>query len=277
MSLSFFLPLSTYPDPTPKDSLLRAFDMAATLGGEVTALVHEVDIGEVHNIVGDALVNVSGMIAAAEARSHATGQALISEANHLANRFQISLTIRSVRTRPEAAAGVFAAQARTFDCSLLVPTASSDDQTAIAEAVLFGSGAPAWLFPEGEVTSHLASAAIAWDGGRAAARAVHDALPVLSVVKQVSILCATDDKTVEPASVGALQSYLQHHGITAEVNLFSRSERPVGEALQQAAIERGAGLLVMGAYGHSRIREFVLGGATRSVLTNRRLPIFMSH
>ena len=277
MSLSFFLPLSSYPDPTPKGSLLHAFDMAATLGGEVTALAHEVDIGEVHNVLGDALVNVSGMIAAAEARSHTTAQSLIDEVNHLANRFQIGLTVRSARTRPEAAAGFFAAQARTFDCSLLMPTASSDDQTAIAEAVLFGSGGPAWLFPDGEVTLHLASAAIAWDGGRAAARAVRDALPVLLVAKQVTILCATDDKTVEPASVGALQDYLRHHGIAAEVQLFNRSERPIGEALQQVAIERGAGLLVMGAYGHSRIREFVLGGATKSVLATRRLPIFMSH
>ena len=277
MSLSFFLPLSTYPDPTPKGSLLRAFDMAATLGGEVTALAHEVEIGEVHNVLGDALVNVSGMIAAAEARSHTTAQTLIDEVNHLANRFQINLTVRSAKTRPEAAAGFFAAQARTFDCSLLTPTASSDNQAAIAEAVQFGSGGPAWLFPEGEVTSHLASAAIAWDGGRAAARAVRDALPILSVVKHVTILCATDDKVVEPASVGALQDYLRLHGITAEAHLFSRSERPIGEALQQVAIEGGAGLLVMGAYGHSRVREFVLGGATRTVLANRLLPILMSH
>ena len=277
MSLSFFLPITTYPDPTPKGSLLRAFDMAATLGGGVTALVHEVEIGEVHNVLGDALVNVSGMIAAAEARSHATAQALTDEVNHLANRFQIGLTVRNAKTRPEAAAGFFAAQARTFDCSLLMPTESSDDQAAVAEAVLFGSGGPTWVFPEGEATSHLASAAIAWDGGRAAARAVRDALPVLSLVRQVTILCATDDKAVEPASVGALQDYLRRHDITAEIHLFSRSDRPVGEALQQAAIERGAGLLVMGAYGHSRIREFVLGGATKSVLATRRQPIFMSH
>lgn len=277
MSLTFFLPLSTYPDPTPKESLLRAFDMAATLGGTVTALVHEADIADVQNVLADVLIDVSGMIAAAEARSHAAAQELTREVNHLANRFQLGLTVRSARTRPEAAADLFAAQARTFDCSFLMPATGSDAQMGIAEAVLFGSGGPTWVFPEGEVTSHLASAAIAWDGGRAAARAVRDALPILSVVKHVTVLCATDDKVVEPASVGALQDYLRHHGITAEAHLFSRSERPIGEALQQVAIDGGAGLLVMGAFGHSRIREFVLGGATRTVLANRRLPILMSH
>lgn len=277
MSLSFFLPLSTYPDPTPTDSLLRAFDMAATLGGEVTALVHEVDIGDVQNVLADALVNISGMIAAAEARSRAAAKLLIEEVNHLARRFQIRLTVDVVRSRPEVAAGLFAQRARTFDCSLLMPMASSDDQATVAEAVLFGSGGPAWLFPMGEVTSHLASAAIAWDGSRAAARAVRDALPILSVVKHVTILCATDDKPVEPTTVGAVQDFLRHHEITAEAHLFNRSERAIGEALQQAALDRGAGLLVMGAYGHSRIREFVLGGATRTVLADRRMPILMSH
>jgi nucleotide-binding universal stress UspA family protein len=277
MSMSFFLPISTYPDPTPKSSLLRAFDMAATLGGEVTALVHEVDIGEVHNVVADALVNISGMIAAAEARSRAAAKQLIEEVNHLAHRFQIGVTVHTVRSRPEVAAALFAQRARTFDCSLLMPLASSEDQAMVAEAVLFGSGGPAWLFPPGDVTSHLASAAVAWDGSRAAARAVRDALPILSVVKHVTILSATDDKPVEPTTVGSLQDFLRRHEIAAEVHLFSRSERAIGEALQQAALDRGAGLLVMGAYGHSRIREFVLGGATRTVLADRRMPILMSH
>jgi nucleotide-binding universal stress UspA family protein len=133
------------------------------------------------------------------------------------------------------------------------------------------------VFPEGEATSHLASAAVAWDGGRAAARAVRDAVPILSAVKHVTILCATDDKTIAPASVGSVQNYLRHHGIAAKAYLFSRADNPIGEALQEEAIEAGAGLLVMGAYGHSRLREFVLGGATRTVLGNRRLPILMSH
>lgn len=277
MSLSFLLPLSTYPDPTPRDSLLRAFDMAGTLGGEVTALVHEVQIGEVQNAVADALVNVSGMIAAAEARSRAAAKPLIEEANHLAHRFRIGLTVQTVKSRPEVAAALFAQRARTFDCSLLMPMASSEDQAAVAEAVLFGSGGPAWLFPMGEVTAHLASAAVAWDGSRAAARAVRDALPILSFVKHVTILCATDDKPVEPTTVGALQDFLRHHGIAAEAHVFKRSDRAIGEALQQAALDSGAGVLVMGAYGHSRLREFVLGGATKTVLADRRMPIIMSH
>jgi nucleotide-binding universal stress UspA family protein len=277
MSLTFFLPLSTYPDPTPKAGLLRAFDMAATLGGEVTALTQEVDIADVQNVFADALIDVSGMIAAAEARSHAAAQELIGEVKHLAKRFQLPLEVRSVVCRPEAAGDLIAAAARTFDYSLLVPAASSDEQMAVAEAVLFGSGGPTWVFPEGETTSHLASAAIAWDGGRASARAVRDALPVLSKVGKATILCATDDKAIAAGSAEALRGFLYHHGIEADTRQFARGEQLIGRALQDAAIGAGAGLMVMGAYGHSRIREFVLGGATRTVLADRRLPILMSH
>lgn len=277
MPLTFFLPLSTYPDPTPKAALLRAFDMAASLGGEVTALVHEVDIEEVRNAFAHMLIDVSAMIAAAEARSHATAQDLTAELEHLAKRFELPLIVRTARTRLDAAADRIAGEARTFDFSLLMPARDSDEQAAIAEAVLFQSGGPAVLFPDSEATAHLASAAIAWDGGRAAARAVRDALPVLAMAGQVTILCATDDKPIGPASVGHLQDYLRHHGIDAEAQLFNRSEEPVGDALQRVAMEGGAGLMVMGAYGHSRVREFILGGATRAVLADRRLPVLMSH
>ncbi len=275
MPLTFFLPLISYPDPTPKAGLLRAFDMAATLGGAVTALVHEVVIPDIHSALAGTLINVSGMIAAAEARSRDTAKDLIDEVNHLANRFQLQITVRSVRTRPEYVADSIAQEARTFDYSLLVPSIGSD--RSIEEAVLFRSGGPVWVFPEGEATSHLASAAIAWDGGRAAARAVRDALPILAKVKQATILHAIDDKVIEPKSVDALGDFLGHHGITTEPRPLTRGKEPIGEALQAAALENGAGLLVMGAYGHTRIQEFVLGGATRTVLVNRRLPILMSH
>ncbi|MBN9310721.1 universal stress protein [Devosia sp.] len=277
MPMTFFLPVSTYPDPTPTAGLLRAVDMAASLGGEVTALVHEVDIEEVRSAFAHMLIDVSAMIAAAEARSHAAAAELTAELEHLARRFRIPLTVRRARTRPDAAAALVASEARTFDCSLLMPARASDDQAAVAEAVLFQSGGPAWVFPDGEATAHLESAAVAWDGGRAAARAVRDAMPMLETVGHVTILCATDDKTIGPTSVGHLQDQLRHHGIDAEARLFTRAEQPVGAALQQAAIESGAGLMVMGAYGHSRVREFILGGATRGVLDDRRLPVFMSH
>jgi nucleotide-binding universal stress UspA family protein len=106
---------------------------------------------------------------------------------------------------------------------------------------------------------------------------VRDALPVLSKVGKATILCATDDKAIAASSAEALRGFLYHHGIEADTRQFARGEQLIGRALQDAAIDAGAGLLVMGAYGHSRLREFVLGGATRTALADRRLPILMSH
>ncbi len=277
MSFTFFLPLLSYPDATPRAGLLRAFDMAASMGGEVTAVVHEVDIPDIHNALADTLIDVRGMIAAAEARSHANADELVEEVNQLGRRFQLRVLLHPARTRPEMTADFLAKSARTFDYALLIPAGDSDDQVAVAEAVLFGSGGPAFVFPDIEATAHLEAAAIAWDGSRAAARAVRDALPVLKLVKRVTVLTVSDDKPIDEASVQAVRDLLQHHEIEATHTELARADGSIGDTLQQAAVDDGAGLLVMGAYGHNRIREFILGGATRTVLAHRRLPILMSH
>ena len=277
MSFRFFLPLLSYPDATPRAGLLRAFDMAATMGGEITAVVHEVDIPDIHNALADALIDLRGMIAAAEAKSHASAGELVEEVNQLGRRFQLRLLLHPARTRPDTTADYLARFARTFDYALLIPAGHSDDQVAIAEAILFGSGGPAFVFPDLEATAHLESAAIAWDGSRAAARAVRDALPVLKMVKRATVLTVSDDKPIDQTSVRAVRDLLQHHEIESAHTELALADQSVGDALQQAAVDGGAGLLVMGAYGHNRIREFVLGGATRTVLANRRLPILMSH
>jgi nucleotide-binding universal stress UspA family protein len=118
---------------------------------------------------------------------------------------------------------------------------------------------------------------VAWDGGRAAARAVRDALPVLRRARQVVVVTLKEDKPVDPRSLEALVDFLAGHGIDVAHHDISGKERPVGEVLQEDALTRDAGLLVMGAYGHHRLREFVLGGATRAVLAGLRLPTLMSH
>jgi nucleotide-binding universal stress UspA family protein len=187
------------------------------------------------------------------------------------------VTVRRWRGPLDRAPSYLAKAARSYDHTFLVPAEGSWEQLDIAEGVLFGSGGPVWLFPAEEATGHLESVAVAWDGGRAAARALRDALPVLGQTKHVTILSATDDKPMDELLLPEVQRHLEEHGLAVSTELFSRGDRPIGAALQQAALDGGAGLLVMGAYGHNRLREFVLGGATKSVLSDRKLPILMSH
>lgn len=277
MSHSILLPIATYPDRTPAAGLLRAFDMAATLGARFTLAVHEVDIPNVRSPFGAQILDVAGMIAEAERRSRAVASELADEVGAMARRFRMEPAVQRWRGTIAAAPGHFATMARSFDHTFLVPAEGSAEQAEIVEAVLFGSGGPAWIFPAGEATGHLESVAVAWDGGRAAARALRDALPVFAGTDHVIIIAATDDKPTDELQLAEVQRHLGEHGLKVSTELFSRGNRPIGEALQEVAIESGAGLLVMGAYGHNRLREFVLGGATRHVLSHRRLPILMSH
>ena len=86
-----------------------------------------------------------------------------------------------------------------------------------------------------------------------------------------------DEKPLAAAGLAELQRHLKEHGVAARHVQGTAGSAPVGDAIQELALSLDAGLLVMGAYGHNRMREFVLGGATRSVLHGVRLPILVSH
>jgi nucleotide-binding universal stress UspA family protein len=160
--------------------------------------------------------------------------------------------------------------------SLLVSD-GTDGTRALAESLLFESGGPVIAFPATETPAHIQSVVVAWDGGRAAARAVRDALPILGSAKRVGVLSVIDDKPVPAEGVAEVQRFLAFHGIESEHLERRRGDVPIGKFLEDTALSRDAGLMVMGAYGHTRLRELVLGGATRAVLEGVRLPTLLSH
>jgi nucleotide-binding universal stress UspA family protein len=170
-----------------------------------------------------------------------------------------------------------AAKARTFDLTLLVCQPDSPDHALLEQDVMFGSGGPVVIFPASDTPAHIATVAVAWDGSRAAARAVRDALPVLRQASAIRLLTCTDDKPIPTSSIDGVLAHLAAHEINATHVPVAQKDLPVGEALQAGALAQDAGLLVMGAYGHNRVREFILGGATTSALRGPLLPLFMSH
>lgn len=273
----FFLPLLTYPDPTPGDGLLRAIDLAATLGGRLAATAHVVDIAPITNPLAAALFDYAGIAAATETASRERAAKLSHEVEHLAGRFALPVRIDTLVCRPESLGERLAAAARTSDYALSVVDAGSAVHLEVAESLIFGSGGPVVLFPAKPVATHLQTVVVAWDGSRAAGRAIRDALPVLRLASKVTVVTASTEKPIATASIAALIAFLTGHGIAATQHDIACDDRSIGEALQDDALAADAGLLVMGAYGHNRLREFVLGGATRSVLSDLRLPILMSH
>jgi nucleotide-binding universal stress UspA family protein len=275
MSFDFLLPLLTFPDPSDKDAVRRGLDLAATLGGRVTIQVNEVDIPSIRSVLGELLIDLSAMIASAESRSRAAADDLERETRAGAERLDLPLLSHHVRVAPESIADGVAIAARTFDYCILPEC--GDLQATMAEAVLFGSGGPVLLLPTSDTAFHLQVVTVAWDGSRAAARAVRDALPILQRARKVVLLCVSDDKPMDSALNEALADHLRQRAIACEFSIVTRQDQSISECLQKASLAAGAGLLVMGAYGHSRMREWVLGGATRGVLSRRQLTVLMSH
>lgn len=166
-------------------------------------------------------------------------------------------------------------------CHDVTMVAFDDPGTArtLAEAALFGTGRPALLLPSAIPDSPrpFARIAVAWDGSGSATRALHDAMPLVVEADEVVIIYAPADKRVEEIELGNLSEYFVRHGVAPRHAKVDIEALDIGLALQHRAKLEGAGLLVMGAYGHNRLQQFILGGATRHVLSNLQLPVLMSH
>lgn len=278
MSYDCFVPVSTFPDVTPRAALARGMAIAARLDARFHAAVHEVDIAPVSNVLADLAANVTAMSDRAEAASKAAASDITVWLKDRASVLGKPVCIDRVRCRPEALIDHWIIPARTSDLTMLAAP-QTDQQQALAVDLIFTIGGPVLLVPDAEAppVNDVFGVCIAWDGGRAAARAVRDAMPFLSAAGDVSIVVISDDKHIEGKSASALTHWLGHRGITSRLLTRSRGTVPVGETIQAAALAAGADLLVMGAYGHSRLRELVLGGATRSILEHARLPILTTH
>ncbi|BAO86440.1 universal stress protein [Caballeronia cordobensis] len=150
------------------------------------------------------------------------------------------------------------------------------------ETVILSSGRPVLLLPyTGFFSSIGQHPMIAWDGGREATRAVHDALPFLKGAERVSIISidtARGEARGDPIPGADIAACIARHGVKAEVlSAGITSDASAGELLLSRAADLGADLVVMGGYGHARWQELVLGGATKTFLAAMTVPVLMSH
>jgi nucleotide-binding universal stress UspA family protein len=119
---------------------------------------------------------------------------------------------------------------------------------------------------------------ICWDGSRAATRAIADGMPLLERAKQIEvvIIAANEAKSNELPGVD-LGQHLARHGLKIDVKRMTAPDIDVAATILSYAADTGTDLIVMGGYGHSRLREFVLGGVTRGILESMTVPVLMSH
>ena len=278
MTLQILVPLHTYPDGNSVNIAAHVGAIARHLGADVHGLVLNATFPPVSSLMGNMLINVDSMVREVTAKCHVRGAAL--ELAMEAALGPLGINFRS--TQLDCALGTIGGAAETHARyhDLIVTGLNANDvaMEATAETVMFGSGRPTLLVPQDAAPPHYQNIMIAWDGSRVATRAVADARDFLRLAKTVTIAVVTDEKTLPEENPGLkLVDHLDRHNINAAVALVQTQRRPIGRALQDHALEIGADMLVMGAFGHSRMRDFVMGGATAGILRDLKLPVLLSH
>ena len=171
-------------------------------------------------------------------------------------------------------------RARTYDLVVVEQAGPRRERPADAyiDDILLGSGRPTLVVPTGWTEpARLDAVTVAWDGSAAAARALADALPLLVRARSVGIVTVQTEAVAGVSESGdRLIRHLARHGIDADYRATFSSVSVVGHLLDAVA-QAGSDLLVMGAYGHSRLREALLGGASRDALRQTGVPVLMSH
>jgi nucleotide-binding universal stress UspA family protein len=273
--------LTTYPQPTPVSALDDAIDVAVALGAKISAIACEVKINVPGTLLGRRFLNVPSMIATEAKKSAANAQQLLAAFQAAAEKSGVFQERISEHCLTSEVPQVLIEYSRLRDLTILpMPERDYLDQW-YAESVIFGSGRPTVILPHERKRSGsfaLDTVIVAWDFSRAATRAMADAMPILEKAKRVCVLTVTKEKAIDTRRSGAeLAKHLARHGADVVLDEVDAKGRRIGEVLEAHVTYRNADLLVMGAYGHSRLREFVLGGATKSMLTRPPSPIFLSH
>jgi nucleotide-binding universal stress UspA family protein len=175
----------------------------------------------------------------------------------------------------------FAHIARRFDLSVVAQARPESDgpEALIVEQALFESGRPVLVVPYIQTAPFKADhVMLCWDGSRPAARAAADAIPFLSRSKAVEVLIVESGKLKSDEIPGAdIAGHFARHNLNVSVTRTASGDIDVAGVILSHAADTGADMLVMGGYGHSRLREFILGGATRAILSSMTVPTLMSH
>jgi nucleotide-binding universal stress UspA family protein len=198
-----------------------------------------------------------------------------------AKRAGVSFESRIVGASLAGAADTFGAMARRFDLSVIAQ--AEPDKIApeelIAEGALFGSGRPIVVVPYIQKTGlKLDRVMVAWDASRNAARAIADAMPFLAKAASIDVVIVASERPKSDEVAGAdIGHHLARHGLKVEVKRIVATDTDIANTILSHAADSSADFIVMGGYGHSRLREFILGGATRGILSSMTVPVLMSH
>jgi nucleotide-binding universal stress UspA family protein len=224
---------------------------------------------------------VAAMMGVEHDRAMDRANAAISVFEIEAKLAEIAFGTRTLAAIPAEAEETVGQLARLYDLTVVLQPENSQSSydNVIPQAVLFNSGGPMLMVPyihKGPLDPRHVG--IAWDGSRLAARALRDALPFLTAARAVTVIAINEGRHDDSeASSDQIVGHLARRNIKARVERLTADRGDVYGTILSIAADNDIGLLAMGGYGHSRLKERVLGGVTRGVFESMTVPVLMSH
>ena len=272
--------IMTHLDGSPEDEIRlgHAEGLAALFGAHLTGIYT--------NMLPEAIAYSAELGTSAiyelEQRLRQQGEAKAKKLVERFTRLGVANEVRKFEDLPGFLRHSVAREARWADLFVVSCPRDTDDRQwgPMVESVLFESGHGVYLIPPGRlVRDAIRMIVIGWVDSREAARAVTEALPLLRLATAVHIVGVkeTKNEAASSAPLSDIAAHLDRHGVATTINMAPASDKSVASVLLDEAHRVSADLIVTGAYGHSRFREWLLGGATRELLQNSDIPLFMAH
>jgi nucleotide-binding universal stress UspA family protein len=281
-ALDMFKDLMLHLDGTGEDEirLAHAEAIATRFGAHMTGLYANPLPDYMIAFGGEPSFTAMSAVVEMEQRARAEGDLVLARLEARFQRLAAPHEIRRIAAQRIDIPGLAASQARWADLFVAsAPYRNSDAYVGdrLLESVLFEGGRAVYAIPPGaKPREETRSILIAWRDTRESARAVAEALPFLRRAAKTRLVTVdAQGGRVEPAMDVA--AHLDRHGVDVEIMAVEAGNRTVAQILIEEAHKLSADLIVMGAYGHSRFREWILGGATREMLETSDVPIFMAH
>jgi nucleotide-binding universal stress UspA family protein len=260
-----------------------ARDFAITIAETFDAHVAGVAFAYAPDFPGYVMLEIpSDIVAQMIVESEKTALAAIERFDAAARRSLVSAEHRLLKAIGAGAPAILSTLARRFDLSVFMQSEPNGvDNDDLIETSLFQSGRPLIVVPYIQKDGlKLDRVVCCWDGSRAAARAINDGLPLLVKATTVDLLIVLNEKTNTAPNIirGAeMAKHLARHDVKVQIVTLPAADIDVTNAILSYAADISGTLIVMGGYGHARLREVILGGVTRDMLRSMTVPVFMSH
>ncbi len=261
----------------PSKALSYALGFGEVFGAHVDILIEAI---ELDLVLADYAAPVPAFVGSLNDELRQRAEAAAGLARQAAQLTAITCDVSIAQDSLDAVTETLRRAAKLHDITVLDhPGIDNPAMRGMIEACLFGSGHPVLVVPGAWEQAFSADRiCVAWDGSAAAARALADAMPFIERAGSVELICVGEpDELLEKIPGAEVAPHIERHGVRVTVTDLPGKSGNAGAIFSEHAAMGRADLLVMGAYAHSRFRESVLGGATRSLLEQARLPVLVSH